>query len=189
MPLHLALSEIVICAVAFRGALRLWQNGLALGSAGVMFFGLAALIGIIRITSASHDLIAPAHRFAAQAGGAFGLVLILAEYARLRGWSLPLPATFIGAGIAAAAVTAGGSWGGMVFLALLLTGALMISTHRGRKQRGPLAIGFALMMPNILFVRQSPCLDAGTSWHAYHLVTALWVAVVIAALQPPRSDP
>ena len=79
MPLHFTLSELAIFVVALWGALRLWLNGQALGSIGVMFFGLAALIGIIRITSGADEMLAPAHRFAAQAGGAFGLVLIVSE--------------------------------------------------------------------------------------------------------------
>lgn len=183
MPLHFMLSEIVICSVAFAGTFRLWLNGQSLGSMGVMLFGLAAAIGIIRIASGAQDIIADAHRFAAQAGGAFGLVLIVAEFSRLRGWRLQLPAVITSAGIAALAVLTGGSWAGLVFLVLLLTGALIIVFHQGRKYRAPVAIGFALMASNILFVRQSPFLDTGTGWHAYHLLTALWIAIVITGLQ------
>jgi hypothetical protein len=188
MPLHFTLSELAIFVVALWGAPRLWLNGQALGSIGVMFFGLAALIGIIRITSGADEMLAPAHRFAAQAGGAFGLVLIVSEVTRLRGWRVPLPAVVTSAGVAALAVVTGGAWGGLVFLVLLLTGALVIATHTGRKLRALRAMGFAVMAPNILFVRQSPFLDAGASWHAYHLVTALWLFAVIAGLQSAQVE-
>lgn len=188
MPLHFTLSELAIFVVALWGALRLWLNGQALGSIGVMFFGLAALIGIIRITSGADEMLAPAHRFAAQAGGAFGLVLIVSEVTRLCGWRVPLPAVVTSAGVAALAVVTGGAWGGLVFLVLLLTGALVIATHTGRKLRALRAMGFAVMAPNILFVRQSPFLDAGASWHAYHLVTALWLFAVIAGLQSAQVE-
>jgi hypothetical protein len=188
MPLHFTLSELAIFVVALWGALRLWLNGQALGSIGVMFFGLAALIGIIRITSGADEMLAPAHRFAAQAGGAFGLVLIVSEVTRLRGWRVPLPAVVTSAGVAALAVVTGGAWGALVFLVLLLTGALVIATHTGRKLRALRAMGFAVMAPNILFVRQSPFLDAGASWHAYHLVTALWLVAVIAGLQSAQVE-
>jgi len=188
MPLHFTLSELAIFVVALWGALRLRLNGQTLGSIGVMFFGLAALIGIIRITSGADEMLAPAHRFAAQAGGAFGLVLIVSEVTRLRGWRVPLPAVVTSAGVAALAVVTGGAWGGLVFLVLLLTGALVIATHTGRKLRALRAMGFAVMAPNILFVRQSPFLDAGASWHAYHLVTALWLVAVIAGLQSAQVE-
>lgn len=188
MPLHFTLSEIAICAVALWGALRLWLNGQALGSIGVIFFGLAALIGIIRIASGADEILAPAHRFAAQAGGAFGLVLIVSEVIRLRRWRVPLPAVVTCAGVAALAVVTGGAWGGLIFLVLLLTGALVIATHSGRKLRGLLAMGFAIMAPNILFVRQSPFLGTDASWHAYHLVTALWLVAVITGLQSAQIE-
>jgi hypothetical protein len=188
MPLHYMLSEIVICAVALWGALRLWLNRRTLGSIGVMFFGLAALIGIIRIASGADEILAPAHRFASQAGGAFGLVLIVSEVIRLRAWRVPLPAVVTSAGVAALAVVTGGAWGGMVFFVLLLTGALLIATHSGRKLRGLLAMGFAIMAPNILFVRQSPFLGTDASWHAYHLFTALWLVAVIAGLQSAQTE-
>ena len=189
MPYHYMLSEIAICVAAVWGAHRLRLNGQALGSAGVLFFGLAALIGIIRIASGADEALAPAHRFAAQAGGAFGLVLIVSAIARLRGWTLPLAAVLAAAGVAAAAMTTGGASGGLVFVVLLLIGSLAFATDSGRKRRASLAVGFALMAANILVVRQSPFLDTAVSWHAYHLFTALWLVAVIAGLQSSRNAP
>jgi len=43
------------------------------------------------------------------------------------------------------------------------------------------------MAPNILFVRQSPILDPALSWHAYHVITALWLIAIVAALHPAPS--
>jgi len=189
MPLHYTLSEIAICAAAVWGAHRLWLDGQALGSIGVMFFGLAAIIGITRIASGAEELLAPAHRLAAQAGGVFGLVLIVSEVARLRGWRLPLMAVVTCAGVTAFAAVTGGAWGGLIFLVLIAAGALILATQSGRKHRAYLATGFALMAPNLLLVRQSPFLDAAASWHAYHFLTALWLVAVVAGLHSVQREP
>jgi hypothetical protein len=74
-----------------------------------------------------------------------------------------------------------------MFLALLAFGTLLLATHSHSKRRVLGVIGFASMAPNILFVRQSPILDPAVSWHAYHLITALWLIALVAALHPAPS--
>lgn len=187
MPLHYALSEIPICMAAIWGAHRLWLNRQLLGSVGVMFYGLAALTGVIRITSGAEDVLAPAHRLVSQAGGVVGLVLIVSEIARLRGWKLPLWAVLVSAGFATWAALKGAEWGALVFLGLLATGAVLLATHGGGIRKALLAIWFAVMAPNILFVRQSPLLDPAASWHAYHFIIAVWLIAVIAGLKQTQT--
>lgn len=187
MPLHYVLSEIPICMAAIWGAHRLWLNRQSLGSVGVMFYGLAALTGVIRITTGAEDVLAPAHRLVSQAGGVVGLVLIVSEIARLRGLKLPLWVVLISAGFVALATLKGAAWGGLVFLCLLATGAVLLATRGGGKRKPFLAIWFAVMAPNILFVRQSPVLDPAISWHAYHLIIAVWLIAVIAGLKQTQS--
>lgn len=187
MPLHYMLSEIAICIAAIWGAHRLWLNRQSLGSVGVMFYGLAALIGVIRIASGADEVFAPAHRLVSQAGGVVGLVLIVSEIARLRGLELPLWAVLIFAGFATLAALKSAAWGGLVFLGLLATGAILLTTYGGRKHKTFLAVWFAVMAPNILFVRQSPFLDPAASWHAYHLIIAVWLIAVIAVLKQTQT--
>jgi hypothetical protein len=187
MPLHYVLSEIAICIAAIWGARSLWLNRQSLGSVGVMFYGLAALIGIIRIVSGADEVFAPAHRLVSQAGGVVGLVLIVSEIARLRGLKLPLWAVLISAGFATWAALKGAEWGALVFLGLLATGAILLAMHGGGKRKTFLAIWFAVMAPNILFVRQSPVLDPAASWHAYHLIIAVWLIAVIAGLKQTQT--
>lgn len=187
MPLHYMLSEIAICIAAIWGAHRLWLNRQSLGSVGVMFYGLAALIGVIRIASGADEVFAPAHRLVSQAGGVVGLVLIVSEIARLRGLKLPLWAVLIFAGFATLAALKSAAWGGLVFLGLLATGAILLTTYGGRKHKTFLAVWFAVMAPNILFVRQSPFLDPAASWHAYHLIIAVWLIAVIAVLKQTQT--
>lgn len=187
MPLHYVLSEIAICIAAVWGAHRLWASRQALGSVGVTLYGLAALIGVIRIVSGADEMFAPAHRLASQAGGAAGLVFIVSEIARRRGLKLPLWAVLISAAIATLAVLESPAWGGLVFFGLIAAGAILLASHGGRERRILLAIWFAVMAPNILFVRQSTVLDPAASWHAYHLIIAVWLIAVIAGLQQTQT--
>jgi len=187
VPLHYMLSEIAICIAAIWGAHRLWLSGQPLGSVGVVLYGLAALIGVIRIAAGADEVFAPAHRFVSQAGGLVGLVLIVSEIARFRGLDFPLWAVLISCGCAILVTLAGAVWSGLVFLSLLATGAILLAMRGGGGRRILLAIWFAVMVPNILFVRQSPVLDPAASWHAYHLIIAVWLIAVIAGLKETRA--
>ncbi len=185
MPLHYVLSEVAICLASGWGANRLFRDQQAIGAFGVALFAVAAIIGIVRIATGLDELLAPAHRFASQAGGTFALALIVLQIAKHRGWT-PSLLTPLTCAIAAAALPAlaGGILGGLVFLALLAFGALLLATYSHSKRRVLSVIGFASMAPNILFVRQSPILDPAVSWHAYHLITALWLIAIVVALHP-----
>lgn len=189
MPLHYVLSEVAICLASGWGASRLFQDRQAIGAFGVALFAVAAIVGIVRIATGLDELLAPAHRFASQAGGAFALALIVSQIAKHRGWT-PSLLTTLTCAIAAAALLAlaGGILGGLVFLALLAFGAFLLATHSHSKGRVLGGIGFASMAPNILFVRQSPLLDPAVSWHAYHLTTALWLIAIVAALHPAPTQ-
>jgi hypothetical protein len=182
MPFHYMISEVAICLASGWGASRLFRDQQAIGAFGVALFGAAATIGVIRIAGAD-ELLAPAHRFASQVGGIFALALIVSQIAENRGCT-PSLLTILTSAIAAAALVAlaGGAFGGLVFLALLAFGTLLLATHSHSKRRALGVFGFASMAPNILFVRQSPILDPAVSWHAYHLITALWLIAIVAAL-------
>lgn len=100
---------------------------------------------------------------------------------------LPLWAVLISAAIATLAVLESPAWGGLVFFGLIAAGAILLASHGGRERRILLAIWFAVMAPNILFVRQSTVLDPAASWHAYHLIIAVWLIAVIAGLQQTQT--
>ncbi len=184
MPFHYVFSEVAICLASGWGASRLFRDQQAIGAFGVALFAVAAIIGIVRIATGADELLAPAHRFASQAGGTFALALIVSQIAKHRGWTPSLLAILACAGGGALTALAGGALGGLVFLALLAFGVLLVATHPDSKRRAFSAIGFASMGPNILFVRQSSILDPAVSWHAYHLITALWLIAVVASLRP-----
>ncbi|MEQ1819192.1 MAG: hypothetical protein ABL871_11335 [Terricaulis sp.] len=184
MPFHYVFSEVAICLASGWGASRLFRDQQAIGAFGVALFAVAAIIGIVRIATGADELLAPAHRFASQAGGTFGLVLIVSQIAKHRGWEPSLLAILASAVAAGLAAVAGGVLGSLIFLALLTCGTLLLATNFRRSGRALAVIGFASMAPNILFVRQSASLDPAVSWHAYHVITALWLIAIVAALHP-----
>jgi uncharacterized membrane protein len=189
MPLHYVLSEVAICLASGWGASRLFRDQQAIGAFGVALFAVAAIVGIVRIATGLDELLAPAHRFASQAGGTLALALIVSQIAKHRGWT-PSLLTILpcASATAALAALAGGLLGSFVFLALLALGTFLLATHSHSKRRALGVIGFASMAPNILFVRQSPILDPAVSWHAYHLITALWLVAIVAALHPAPTQ-
>ena len=184
MPAHFALSELAICTAAILAAILLWRRGQKQGACGAALFGLAAGLGIVRILSGGPDLLVSAHRLASQAGGVLGVSLILAQILTLKGVRWPYWAAPAAAG--AAAILAGSvkGAGGPIFLILLLAGAGLLMTGPHRRRAWPRAAGLALMAPNLILLRQSPFLDPAMSWHAFHLVTALWLLVLPAAIAP-----
>ncbi|ANP45746.1 hypothetical protein [Candidatus Viadribacter manganicus] len=187
MPLHYIISELAISMVSAWGAWRLVRAQQLLGASGVALFALAAAIGILRIASGAEALLAPAHRLASQAGGTFALVLIVAQIAKHRGWTAPLLVICAGASGAALASLASAVLGGLIFLVLLVVGAALLATQPHSKHRALAALGFVLMAPNILFIRQSVFLDPALSWHGFHFITALWLIGVVAALRSAQQ--
>ena len=159
----------------------------AIGAIGVALFAIAATIGVIRIATGANEILAPVHRFASQAGGTFALVLIVSQIAKHLQWKPSILAILASAAVAGLVAFAGGVLGALVFLALLACGTLLLATNSHSRGRALAVIGFASMAPNILFVRQSPILDPALSWHAYHVITALWLIAIVAALHPAPS--
>ncbi len=187
MPFHYMFSEVAICLASSWGAIRLFRAHQAIGAIGVALFAIAATIGVIRIATGANEILAPVHRFASQAGGTFSLVLIVSQIAKHLQWKPSILAILASAAVAGLVAFAGGVLGALVFLALLACGTLLLATNSHSRGRALAVIGFASMAPNILFVRQSPILDPALSWHAYHVITALWLIAIVAALHPAPS--
>ncbi|MEY2882624.1 MAG: hypothetical protein RL490_348 [Pseudomonadota bacterium] len=181
MPLHYALTDGLVALVGLLGAIWLWRRGLALSAAGVALFGLAGAIGVVRITSGAIEALAGVHRFASQVGGLAGLWLITADIARSHGRRLASPLIIIAA-ITALAVLVPASLPPLFILGLL-AGVALLWFGNGTQQRAPLAaLGFALMLPNVLFVRPAPLLTPDLRWHVYHLLVALWLMLIVRQL-------
>jgi hypothetical protein len=57
------------------------------------------------------------------------------------------------------------------------------------KVRSPIAaIGFALMLINMVFVRQSALLGPDVSWHLYHILVSAWLGSVAWTMSAPSPS-
>jgi hypothetical protein len=45
------------------------------------------------------------------------------------------------------------------------------------------ALGFGLMLPNVVLIRQSSLLGADLGWHLYHIIVALWLGFTVSAMR------
>ncbi|MCE7999791.1 MAG: hypothetical protein HEP70_13105 [Rhodobiaceae bacterium] len=191
---HYALSEAVLVVAALWAALRLFRGGYMLASVGVVLFGLAAAMGVWRFGTNSIDEWASVHRMLSLSGGVLGLTLIVAEMLRL---CIPglrsqralagLVAGSIGLGVITLLQPGTATPLFLVFLNIGIALAFMLpATSRNDQLAG--TAWFAIFLLNVLLIRRSPLLEAGVSWHLYHLLIALWiVGVAWIFLRPQKS--
>ena len=194
MPLHYAATDALVALAGAWGAWRLTRPAQSraiqwAGAAGIALFGLAGAIGTVRIAAGLDDQLAALHRLASQTGGLAGLVLILFQ---LRAGNAALPAQWH---IALIVMTAVGislllpAAGAILFVTGLIAGAALLWRGTGPGQRHlAAALGFALMLPNVLLVRASPHLSADMAWHAYHLLVAIWLWITILILARTQAN-
>lgn len=183
MPLHYALTDGLVALVAAWGAWRLLRAGQPLAALGLTMFGIAGAIGVTRITSGADEALAPAHRFASQIGGLFGLWLIVSQIWASRGRSAPPVLRLVLAAAIAGLAIRFPMIGAIGFVAGLLCGIVLLWRGKGAGHRNiASALGFALMLPNVLLIRQSTLLGADVGWHFYHIIVALWLALTVRTL-------
>jgi hypothetical protein len=183
MPLHYALTDGLVALVAAWGTWRLLRAGQPLAALGLAMFGIAGAIGVIRITSGAGESLAPVHRFASQIGGLFGLWLIVSQlWANSGRHAPPVLRLVLAAAIAGLAVRFP-MIGAIGFVAGLLWGIVLLWQGKGVGRRDiASALGFGLMLPNVLLIRQSPLLGADLGWHLYHIIISIWLALTVGAL-------
>ena len=88
------------------------------------------------------------------------------------------------AALAAMAVAALFPAAGAALFIAMLVGAIALLL-RARAYLG--AAVFTLMLINVLLIRQSARLGPDVSWHAYHVIVAIWLACTAAYLAKPAS--
>ena len=189
MPLHYALTDGLVCAVAVWGAWHLMRANKPVGALGVALFGLAAAIGTVRVTSGLIEPLGLAHRFASQIGGLLGLLLILWQIFEAtigpirRFYGLAICVSAVGLAIIIPVA------GAPIYVLALLGGiALFVLDRKGGKPNLRAALGFGVMLPNVLFLRQSSLLGPDLSWHLFHCFIALWLILTVLALTPKQVE-
>lgn len=184
MPIHYALTDAQVALVAIWGGWRLMRTHKTIAAFGFALFGLAGAIGTIRITSGLVEPLAAVHKMASQLGGLAGLSLLLCQILQDTGWRVGKRVSF-SAALLCAALGATTPLTGAILFVVMLVAALAFFL----KVRSPIAaIGFALMLINMVFVRQSTLLGPDVSWHLYHVLVAAWLGSVAWTMSAPSPS-
>ncbi len=179
MPVHYALSDGLVGVLGMWGLWALARRGQLLAGLGLGFFGLAGLIGLVRITSGLIEPLALVHKTVSQLGGLVGLVLILSGLVRHLGLKVPALGVLAVAAVAVAIAVRMPAVGQAIFAAGLLAGIVVLAVAPGGMSlRVQSALAFGLMLPNVLLLRSAPALNPDLRWHAYHLIVALWLVLL-----------
>jgi hypothetical protein len=189
VPLHYALSDGLVGVLGMWGLWTLARRGQVLTGLGLGLFGLAGLIGLVRITSGLIEPLALLHKSVSQLGGLAGLVLILSGLIRHFGVRLPVPIVLSFAATAMVIAYRMPVMGQGLFVALLLIGIGFLALAPGSiGLRIQSAITFGLMLPNVVLLRNAPALNPDLRWHVYHLVVALWLVLLPFCLAERRQQ-
>ena len=179
MPLDYALSDGLVGVLGLWGLWTLARRGQILVGLGLGLFGLAGLIGVVRITSGLIEPMAVLHKAVSQLGGLAGLVLILSGLVRHLGLKVPALGVLAAAAVAVAIAVRMPAVGQAIFAAGLLAGIVVLAVAPGAVSlRVQSALAFGLMLPNVLLLRSAPALNPDLRWHAYHLIVALWLVLL-----------
>jgi len=180
MPLHYALSDGLVGVVGLWGLWTLARRGQLLAGLGLGLFGLAGLIGLVRITSGLIEPMAVVHKTVSQLGGLAGLALILSGLVRHLGLKGPTLGVLAVATVAVVIAVQMPAAGQVLFAAGLLSGIVILAVAPARTMTLPVqsALAFGLMLPNVLLLRSAPALNPDLRWHAYHLIVALWLVLL-----------
>ena len=179
MPVHYALSDGLVGVLGMWGLWTLARRGQLLAGLGLGLFGLAGLIGLVRITSGLIEPMAVLHKAVSQLGGLAGLVLILSGLVRHLGLKVPALGVLVAAAVAVAIAVRMPAVGQGLFAAGLLAGIVVLAVAPGAVSlRAQSALAFGLMLPNVLLLRSAPALNPDLRWHAYHLIVALWLVLL-----------
>ena len=183
MPLHYALTDALVMLVAAWGVWRMVQSRQPIAALGIALFGMAGAIGTVRITAGLDEQLAGIHKMTSQLGGVAGTALLLSQILRHQNHAHSTAVSLFAA-LAAMAVAALFPAAGAALFIAMLVGAIALLL-RARAYLG--AAVFTLMLINVLLIRQSARLGPDVSWHAYHVIVAIWLACTAAYLAKPAS--
>jgi uncharacterized membrane protein len=181
MGTNYALSEAVLLAIACWATIKLCRKSQFTAAAAAFLFGLAAAIGTWRFATGAVTQLATFHQTISQFGGIIGLGLFAICFFRLSNLgplNKPVP-EIIGLVTALFTITAfvlpGFSPIFVIILSLIgILSVFLLEEKNSWRQLGPAAV-YGIFLANLLFIRKAPWLDPVVSWHAFHLVLAIWL--------------
>jgi hypothetical protein len=183
MPLHYALTDGLVLIAAVWGVWQFVSRGQTFAAFGLACFGLAALVGVIRITTGLIEPLAPAHRLLSQLGGTAGVGLLVSQIATQRFPKLSALGVLVGVAAIAILGVVRPALVPILSMGLLLAGIVILALRPETLADKALKVGaFGLLIPVALLFRKSPALSADLSWHLYHCGVAFWIVASTFAL-------
>ncbi len=184
MAPHYAISEALIVLAALWCGWKLYHRGQWIGAIGTLLFGAAAAVGVYRFPSGQIEELANFHRSAGQLGGLVGMALIASELLKdvlpaskskvivVTSLSITLISFLIAWQNPAAAVPLFLCWSLVAIIAAICI------PHRDVLKQALFGIGAALMLLNVIFIRQSSLMTQDLSWHIFHTLVAVWLVLI-----------
>jgi hypothetical protein len=187
MPTHYAISEVLIVFAAIVSGWQLFARGERLAAAAIGLFAIAALIGAIRYGAMLHELLADSHRLTSKIGGLVGILLLLLALIPRTGLAVP---SWAGAllvvgvvGLASLIPTIGVL---VTFAAFVIGVAILVVPKNTLARRVTTIIAFGAVVIVGTPLLAATGLNAAARWHIYHVVVALWIALLPFCLWQPR---
>lgn len=187
MAAHYALSEAVLLVAACGSAIALLRSSQFIAAIACLMLALAAGIGTWRFASGAITQLATLHQTVSQLGAVAGLGLFALCFFRLAAVAdLNTPAAKLIAltvlptlALLVIVVFSLSTFLSMLPIILALTGLLLVFLLKEKRpwQRFANTAAYGLFLANVLLIRKAPWLDAAVSWHAFHLVLALWLVL------------
>lgn len=184
MAPHYAISEAFIVLAALWSGWKLFRRGQWVGAIGTLLFGAAAAVGVYRFPSGQVEELANFHRLAGQLGGLVGMALIASELLKS---ALPTSKSnaSVVATLAMTLISLVVAWQKLaiavpLFLCWSLAAivAAICIPQRAVLKRALFGIGAALMLLNVIFIRQSSLMSQDLSWHLFHTFVAVWLVLI-----------
>jgi len=177
LPVHYAISEAVLALVT---TLLVWRLAPRerIAAIALVPFGLAALIGTVRIAAGIEGPIIEVHQFVSRSGGAFGLAALVAVLAGLNDWRA------LASGLAFAALAFAIPGAAQPLFGVLILAGSALAARRGVP--GPMlaGLGFSLLLAAQLTSGALRPVYPAFAWHLFHLLVAAWVLAVGSLFRP-----
>lgn len=191
MPTHYAASELLIVLVALWTARALWRQNMGHAALGTLLFGTAAALGAVKFgLGVRHESFIALHQLASQFGGLVGVMLLTHQLMTssdiLQKWVPPhrgfaALVALVAFVLPLARVPLFLIWSlGLIVLCATRTPQIALAAPAK-------AAMAAIMLLNVLVLRQAAWLTPAVSWHAFHIVVAVWLLAICALLTGPRA--
>ena len=191
LPAHFALSELIIVMISVYSLNILMRNKQYYAFFGISLIGFAALLASVRFGLDYQNELKPTHQFFTALSLIFGAPLIVLEtIRRSQIFKEKTIFIFLFAALLIGAMVMVYAKNLLIIVAIcwLIIGTIVATfIHRDKNLFSLLSgLSFSIIIINLLF-RRVEIFDVSTSWHLYHIVTALWIFLISKVLAKNKT--